>query len=137
MNKTIKILVIVLVIGALATIYFNKNILNSNAETTTKSYDEAIENGYPTFVEFTTSTCPVCDYMKPTIEEAKVKFDGKANVVVVNLDLQENFPLAMAYNVKVVPTLVFLDKDAVIKSRTQGVTTLEDIEKMLVEAGMQ
>ena len=43
----------------------------------------------------------------------------------------------MAYNVRVVPTLVFLDNDAVIKSRTEGVTTLDDIEKMLKEAGMQ
>ena len=91
----------------------------------------------PTFLEFTTSTCPACKYMEPTIEEAKIKFKGKANVVVVNLDLQENAHLAMAYNVRVVPTLVFLDNDAVIKSRTEGVTTLDDIEKMLKEAGMQ
>ncbi len=156
MNKNIKILVIVLVIGALAAIYFNKNLSDSSGntqtdkpeinatqteesyETTTNEYyDLAIENGYPTFLEFTTSTCPACKYMEPTIEEAKIKFKGKANVVVVNLDLQENAHLAMAYNVRVVPTLVFLDNDAVIKSRTEGVTTLDDIEKMLKEAGMK
>ncbi len=156
MNKNIKILVIVLVIGVLAAIYFNKNLSDSSEntqmdntdlstnkteesyKTTTNEYhDLAIENGYPTFLEFTTSTCPACKYMEPTIEEAKIKFKGKANVVVVNLDLQENAHLAMAYNVRVVPTLIFLDSDAVITSRAEGVTTLSDIEKMLKEAGME
>ena len=37
----------------------------------------------------------------------------------------------------VLNVLVFLDNDAVTKSRTEGVTTLDDIEKMLKEAGMK
>lgn len=154
MKKYTKIIIIVLVIAVLAIIYLNKNFSKPAEEvqvsgsetveteeqynTTTNEYhDLAIENGFPTFLEFTTSTCPSCKFMEPTIEEAKIKFKDKANVVVINLDEPDNAELAMAYNVRVVPTLVFLDKDAVIKSRAEGVTTLVDIETMLKEAGMK
>ena len=74
--------------------------------------------------------------MESVIEEAKNSYGMKANIIVIELENQDNYPLAMQHSVRVVPTMVFLDKDENEISKIEGIMSLEQIEQQLKEAGM-
>lgn len=74
--------------------------------------------------------------MESVIEEAKSSYGTKANIIVIELENQDNYPLAMEHSVRVVPTMVFLDKDENEISKTEGIMSLEEIEQQLTKAGM-
>lgn len=74
--------------------------------------------------------------MESVIKEAKDTYKTQANIIVVELENQDNYPLAMEHSVRVVPTMVFLDKDENKVSKIEGIMSLEQIEQQLREAGM-
>ncbi len=74
--------------------------------------------------------------MESVIEEAKNSYGSKANIIVIELENQDNFPLANEHAVRVVPTMVFLDKDENKVSKTEGIMSIKEIEDQLKEAGM-
>ena len=74
--------------------------------------------------------------MESVIEEAKNSYGTRANIIVIELENEDNYPLAMEHSVRVVPTMVFLDKDENEISKIEGTMSLEQIEEQLMEAGM-
>ena len=74
--------------------------------------------------------------MESVIEEATNSYGSKANIVVIKLENQDNYPLASEHCVRVVPTMVFLDKDESPISKIEGAMSIEEIEEQLKEAGM-
>lgn len=74
--------------------------------------------------------------MESVIEEATNSYGSKANIVVIKLENQDNYPLANEHSVRVVPTMVFLDKDESPISKIEGAMSIEEIEEQLKEAGM-
>lgn len=74
--------------------------------------------------------------MESVIEEAKNSYGSKANIIVIELENQDNYPLAMEHQVRVVPTMVFLDKDESKITKIEGIMSIEEIENKLKEAGM-
>ena len=74
--------------------------------------------------------------MESVIAEAKSSYGTKANIIVIELENQDNYPLAMEHSVRVVPTMVFLDRDENEISKTEGIMSLEEIEQQLTKAGM-
>ncbi len=49
------------------------------------SLKEALSNGKPTLAEFGASTCIRCKQMKPILEQLATKYEGKLNVVIVEV----------------------------------------------------
>lgn len=75
--------------------------------------------------------------MESSIKELKEELKGKANIVVINTDHQENAEISQMFGIRVVPTLVFMDKDYNPVKIIEGLTSKEDISKYLTEAGVK
>lgn len=73
--------------------------------------------------------------MESIIDEAKLKYKGKANIIIINLDYEYNFPLAMEYEVRVVPTFLIFDGENNLLDKIEGVMTRDEIDRKLKEAG--
>lgn len=60
----------------------------------------------PALIDFYASWCGPCKALSPVLEEIAKEYDGKVDVYKVNVD--EERELASLFNVRSVPTLVFI-----------------------------
>ncbi len=67
--------------------------------------DRVIGSEQPVLVEFSTSRCPACHAVKPTLERLAEDYSGRARVVEVNIE--EEPALGRFFRIRAVPTLVF------------------------------
>ena len=68
------------------------------------TYDEAIRMSDVVLVEFYATWCPHCKRMAPIVDQVKELLDGRANVV--QLDIDRNQEAADASAVSGVPTFI-------------------------------
>lgn len=68
------------------------------------TYEEMIKSRDVVLVEFYATWCPHCQRMMPVVEQVKELLDGRANVV--QLDIDKNNEAAQAYDVDSVPTFI-------------------------------
>ena len=75
--------------------------------------EKVLESELPVLVDFWAPWCPPCKSIAPVLEELAVEFDGKLQIVKVNVD--EN-PLTPAkYNVRGIPNLMIFKGGEVIE----------------------
>lgn len=85
----------------------------------------------PVVVDFYASWCGPCRVLGPTVDEIAGSFEGRADVVKVNIDDEPE--LAGRFNVMSIPTLVFLRNGREVKRVTGAIpkgafeSTLEGI----------
>ncbi|MGL5440369.1 MAG: thioredoxin domain-containing protein [Filifactoraceae bacterium] len=75
--------------------------------------------------------------MESSIADLQEELNEKANIVVINTDHPENAEISQMFDVKVVPTLIFMDKDYNPTKKIEGLTSKEDLLKYLKEAGVE
>ena len=79
---------------------------------------EVLKSSVPVLVDFWADWCVPCKMLTPVIDELQKEFDGKAGVVKINVD--DNQELAAEYNVMSIPT-VLLFKDGAVVEQIIGV----------------
>jgi cytochrome c-type biogenesis protein len=86
----------------------------------------------PRMVQFTTPSCSICRQMIPTVALIEHECGGR-NVDVVKVDLGQpgNRALAESYQVRGVPTFLFLDRDGSVAARLVGHQTLGAMRQSL------
>ena len=85
---------------------------------------EAMTN-LPKLWDFWATWCPPCKELKPTIEALEKEYEGKIEIRSINVD--ENKDLAQKFEVKAIPTLVFLDAKGNELSRIVGLVPRDTI----------
>ena len=108
---------------------------SSESALTSISWNRAMSNGNPTLAEFGRGTCIPCKQMKPILEELAQEYEGKLNVVIVSVDLYA--ALTRQYEIMVIPTQIFLDKDGKEVSRHVGFFPKADIITELAKIGVE
>lgn len=68
------------------------------------TYDQEIKESKVVLVEFFATWCPHCQKMAPIVEQVKENLSGKASVV--QLDIDKNQETADANDVQSVPTFI-------------------------------
>jgi thiol-disulfide isomerase/thioredoxin len=118
-------------------------------------------NGQPVVLNFWASWCAPCRVEMPHLQNASVKYNGRAAIIGVNqgesqktvadfaaeqgvtypLLIDESQEVNYLYDVRGLPTTIFIGPDGMVREVVIGTVTqavLEDrVEKLLAEAGEQ
>ena len=104
-----------------------------NGETAASPGVQLVENarqsGLPTVVEFGATSCTTCRNMKPILEATALQLQGRAHVVVI--DLNKDYAAASQFNIRMMPTQVFFAADGRETGRHLGGMTQAEIVQRL------
>lgn len=76
-------------------------------------------------IDFYANWCGPCKLMKPQLKKFEEEQD---EVKVVMVNVEENFELASTYNVRNIPTLVYLEEGEIV-ARDTGAKNLQQIKE--------
>jgi len=114
----------------------------SNAQTSSQQ-DTAVIAPEPaagthevTFVELGSVNCIPCKMMQPVMAEIEKEYAGKVNVVFYDVWTAAGEPYGKKYNIRAIPTQVFLDKNGKEFFRHMGFFPKEEIVKVLQKQGV-
>lgn len=91
--------------------------------------ENARQSGLPTVVEFGATSCTTCRNMKPILEATALQLQGRAHVVVI--DLNKDYAAASQFNIRMMPTQVFFAADGRETGRHLGGMTQTEIVQRL------
>ena len=90
-------------------------------EATAADFDATVAEGV-TMVDFWAPWCGPCRMIAPVVEELAEDFDGKAKIVKVDTDQEQE--IAVKYGVRSIPTIIFF-KDGVQVDTMVGAASKE------------
>lgn len=96
---------------------------------------QALSSGKPTLAEFGWRTCVPCKEMKPVLEELAVEYEGKLNVVIIEVYEQEE--LTRQHGIMAIPTQIFFDSSGEEITRHMGFWPREEIITQLEKMGIE
>ena len=89
-----------------------------------------------TFIELGSVNCVPCKQMQPVMKSIEEKYGEKVAVVFYDIWKPEQKQFAQKYNIKLIPTQVFLDKSGKEIYRHEGFLPVEEIETLLKNNGI-
>lgn len=90
-----------------------------------------------TFVELGSVKCIPCRMMQPIMDDIKKEYAGQVNVVFHDVWTPEGREHGMKYNIRVIPTQVFLDADGSEYYRHEGYFPKEELVEVLKQKGVK
>ena len=109
---------------------------NTRADENSKNA-AATENYLVTFVELGSVRCIPCKMMQPIMKEIEKEYVGQVKVVFHDVWTPEGEPFAGQFNIRLIPTQVFLDKDGKEYFRHEGFFPKEELVKILKQQGVK
>ncbi|MBP9998487.1 MAG: thioredoxin [Bacteroidales bacterium] len=91
---------------------------------TDNNIKEVLNTSLPVVVDFWATWCGPCRVLSPTVDEVAAELEGQAVVAKCNVDDCEE--VAMNYNIRNIPTLLFI-KNGEVVDRKVGVVTKQEI----------
>lgn len=84
----------------------------------------------PAIVDFYATWCGPCKSIAPVLEDLAAEYEGKIHVYKIDVDKEQN--LASAFNVRSIPTLLFIPVDGK-PQMAQGAMSKSDFKKLIDE----
>jgi len=103
-------------------------------EATSKDIAEAAARGVPVVVKIGSDKCVPCREMNPVMAELAAHYQGK--VLFLMVDVYKNQDLAARYGVKVIPTLIFIDRSGKAVGYTEGFQSVEAMKSLIAKSGI-
>jgi thioredoxin 1 len=101
-------------------------------EVTDQNFEQdVLKSDQPVLVDFWAEWCGPCKALAPTVEQVAQQYEGRAKVVKMNVD--ENNQVPPRYGIKGIPTLI-LFKDGNEADRVVGNTSKDNISRMIDRA---
>jgi len=88
-----------------------------------------------TFLEIGSTTCIPCKKMQPILKSIEKKYSNQIKVIFH--DTNKDREISKKYNVRLIPTQIFLDKDGKEIHRHEGYYPEKEIDKFLKSKGLK
>jgi thioredoxin len=139
MKKTIKLLLLILIISSTAVAQTSKNV--EIADLDAKSFKQKVWNfdkdnavnrigNLPIILDFHATWCRPCKMLAPHLQAIQNKYHGK--LIIYRIDVDQEPQLAKLFNVQAMPTVIFMGSKNKYKSEL-GYKEYDEIE-MLVKS---
>lgn len=92
---------------------------------------EVLKSSRPVLVDFWAEWCHPCKALAPTVEKLAAEYEGKAKVVKLNVD--DNNQTGMQYGVRGIPTLILFSGGQEV-GRLVGGTSKDNISRLIERA---
>lgn len=96
---------------------------------------DALTSGRPSLIDFGAGKCIPCKKMKPILDELRQEYEGKANVVFVDVWIDND--IGGRYRVQMIPTQIFYNAKGKEIKRHMGFMDKPEIIKVLKELGVK
>ncbi len=104
----------------------------------TQSAQKQEEGNYKvTFIELGSVRCIPCQKMQPIMKSVEEKYPNQVKVIFYDIWTSEGRPYANKYNVKVIPTQVFLDENGKEYFRHEGFFPEKELVEVLKKNGVK
>jgi thioredoxin 1 len=101
-------------------------------EVTDQSFEQdVLKSDVPVLVDFWAEWCHPCKMLAPTVHKVAEEYQGKAKVVKLNVD--DNNQTAQRFGIRGIPTLI-LFKNGDEADRVVGATSKDSISRMIDRA---
>lgn len=90
-----------------------------------------------TFVELGSVKCIPCKKMQPVMKAIEEKYGDQIKVIFYDVWTDLGRPYAQVYNIRLIPTQVFLDQEGAELLRHEGFFPEPEIEKFLQNQGLK
>lgn len=90
-----------------------------------------IKTSRPVVVDLYTDWCTACKSLSPALDRVEAKFEGKVDVIKVNITKSDALTAAM--DIQGVPTLLFLRPGSKDRQTLVGATSPAIVEKTIAE----
>lgn len=127
-----KFLVLALAAVVLLAVYYEGGAPKGSVE---KSVPPLASKALVTFVELGSVNCIPCRAMQPVMRDLEKKFGDQIRIVFYDI-LEDDAP-AKTYNIRVMPTQVFLDQNGLEFHGHEGFYPLAEIENLLRARGLK
>jgi len=97
--------------------------------------EQALSSGQPTIAEFGRGICVPCKAMKPILEELATEYEGKLNVVIVEID--DHMDQTREYEIMAIPTQIFFDSSGQEITRHVGFYAKDEVIIQLKKMGLE
>ena len=97
--------------------------------------NQALSSGKPTIAEFGASTCIPCKQMKPILEEPSRDYEGRLNVILV--EVYDQMELTRQYKIMTIPTQIVFDSNGKEITRHIGLWPKAQIIAQLKKMGIE
>lgn len=93
------------------------------------------EKSLPTLLDFGSTTCEPCKTMFPILNSIEEKYQEK--LVVKFINVYSDSKNTKKYNIRIIPTQIFLNSDGKVLYRHEGVLYEDEIIEKLNELGVK
>ena len=126
---------LLLMVGCTSTAPQTPDDNQSNIDLVSIPLEQALASGLPTLAEFGRGVCTPCKQMKPILEELAMEYEGKLNVVIVEID--DHMDQTRQYGIMAIPTQIFFDGSGNEVTRHVGFFSKEEIITQLKSMGIE
>ena len=109
----------------------------SNADAEKKTEPQKETSAKVTFVELGSVNCIPCKAMQPVMKAIEEKYGDQINIVFYDVWQEDQKKYMQLYQIKLIPTQVFLDKDGKEIMRHEGFFPEKEIDAFLQKQGLK
>ena len=136
-KQIVLMLLISFVIGSLTIAQTTKSVRKTKPIPAAKENSTIVSKPVITFVEIGSVKCIPCRMMQPVMKAIEQKYGDQVKVVFYDIWKQEQAHFAQDYNIRLIPTQVFLNAQGKELMRHEGFFPEKDIDAFLMSKGLK